>query len=151
MVLLKGLDPSGFVFFTNYGSRKGKEIQGNPLVALTFFWPELERQVRIEGKAKKISSAESDRYFSSRPAESRISAIVSPQSHVISGRESLRKQWKQLMEKTGGKGFTRPPGWGGYRVVPYRFEFWQGREHRLHDRIVFRKLRDKWILERLAP
>ena len=151
MVLLKGLDPSGFVFFTNYGSRKGKEIKGNPFVALTFFWPELERQVRIEGKAKKISSAEYDRYFSSRPAESRISAIVSPQSQVISGRESLRKQWKQLMEKTGGNGFTRPPVWGGYRVVPYRFEFWQGREHRLHDRIVFRKKENKWILERLAP
>jgi len=151
MVLLKNVDSSGFVFFTNYESRKGKQIAENGFVALTFFWPETERQVRIEGKATKVTARESDKYFFSRPLESRMSACISPQSKVISDRETLEKKWQQLMERSDSKGLKRPSGWGGYRVVPSRFEFWQGREHRLHDRYLFRKKRGGWIMEILAP
>lgn len=152
MVLLKGLVKGSFRFFTNYNSLKGKQIKRNPYGSILFFWPELERQVRIQGKMEKISEDDSDEYFNSRPLESRISAVISPQSEVIPGRgylESLMMAKKQ--ELGNDQQITRPKHWGGYDLKPSKIEFWQGRESRLHDRILFLRLRNKWIRERLAP
>jgi pyridoxamine 5'-phosphate oxidase len=151
VVLLKGVDQSGFEFYTNYHSRKGKQIQENPQVAATFFWKELERQVRIEGIAEKLPAAESDRYFASRPDESRFGAAASPQSQVIPGREFLEIKISELKNLYKNDNLPRPEHWGGYKIKPARIEFWQGRENRLHDRIVFTKKANVWIIERLAP
>ena len=150
MVLLKGFDETGFVFFTNYNSRKGTEISDNPYVALVFYWKEMERQVRIEGKAEKTGDKESDEYFASRPVESRASAIVSPQSQVIPDRNGLELQMRELL-LNHEKDLVRPLHWGGFRVIPEMIEFWQGRPGRLHDRIRYLKKEHHWIIERLAP
>jgi pyridoxamine 5'-phosphate oxidase len=151
IVLLKDLD-TGFKFFTNYLSSKGRDIEKNPRVSLTFFWKELERQVRIEGIAEKTSEAESDEYFQSRPRGSQIGAWVSRQSSVIENREVLEKVTKDLEEKFADKPVTRPEHWGGYRVVPQYIEFWQGRPSRLHDRLAYVKVNENyWKIERLSP
>ena len=150
MVLLKEVNEQGFVFFTNYLSRKGSCIERNPYVALTFFWPELERQVRIEGKAVKIPAEQSDKYFATRPYTSRIGAWASEQSAVISNYKSLLAKAALVAAKHPLK-VPRPDYWGGYLVVPETVEFWQGRPSRLHDRIRYRKESDNWIRERLSP
>jgi len=151
IVLLKGFDPGGFLFFTNYNSRKGSEIAKNPFVTVVFHWKEMDRQVRITGKAEKISGSESDEYFFSRPLESRISAIISAQSTVIPGRSHIEKKYDEMKLSLTGKGPERPENWGGFRIIPATFEFWQSRPHRLHDRIQYRLVKEKWIIERLAP
>ena len=150
IVLLKGCDSGGFVFFTNYQSRKGEELAANEWASLVFFWKELERQVRIEGTVEKIPAAESDAYFATRPLGSRHGAWASPQSAEIPGRDWLEARWRDA-ETTHGDDPPRPPHWGGYRVVPVAIEFWQGRTSRLHDRIVYRRERDGWRILRLAP
>ncbi|MHC1774398.1 MAG: pyridoxamine 5'-phosphate oxidase [Lentimicrobium sp.] len=151
MVLLKGIDDGKFTFFTNFNSRKGKEINSNSEVALLFFWPELERQVRIEGVAMRVSEEESDEYFNSRPMESRIGAVASPQSSVIPGRQALEEIYIRIAEKAISEEIVRPENWGGFAVIPHTVEFWQGRPGRLHDRIRFRSEGNEWIKERLAP
>ena len=151
IVLLKEIDDSGFVFYTNYRSRKGKDLKGNPKAALTFFWDELRRQIRIEGSIKKISRETSKEYFSSRPRESQIGAWVSAQSSVIPNREILENKFDELDEKFGNEEIPLPDFWGGYRLIPNYFEFWQGRENRLHDRICYKKDNDEWKIFRIAP
>ncbi len=151
IVLLKGYDRNGFVFFTNYGSTKGKEIAENPLACLLFFWKELERQVKIEGSIEKVSAAESDEYFFSRPEGSRIGAHTSPQSKPIANRQVLEDRYLELTEEFKGKNIPRPENWGGYIVKPTSMEFWQGRPSRLHDRILYTKVNETWKIERLAP
>jgi pyridoxamine 5'-phosphate oxidase len=150
VVLIKGYDERGIVWYTNYDSRKGKELAGNPYAALQFHWVELERVVRIEGRMEKISDAESDAYFHSRPLDSRIGAWASPQSQVIDGRGVLvtnaAKYAAQFMLNP-----PRPPHWGGYRLVPDEWQFWQGRKSRLHDRLRYRLNEGYWLRERLAP
>lgn len=150
IVLLKGVDERGFVFYTNYESRKGRDLVAHPAAALTFMWKELERQVRIEGTIEKVSAAESDAYYESRPLGSRIGAWASPQSEVLESRAWLEQRWEELAAKYGDNP-PRPPQWGGYRVVPDWLEFWQGRRSRLHDRIAYRLENGKWTLSRLAP
>ncbi|WP_336515005.1 pyridoxamine 5'-phosphate oxidase [Pollutibacter soli] len=152
IVLLKEYTGQGFVFFTNYFSRKGTEISGNAVVALLFFWKELERQVRIEGSVKLVSTEESDEYFASRPKESKLGAWASPQSKIIESREQLEMQFNQAKEKFKEVEIPRPPHWGGYRVVPDKIEFWQGRPGRLHDRILYTADIDaSWNINRLSP
>jgi pyridoxamine 5'-phosphate oxidase len=151
IVLLKLFSREGFHFFTNYNSRKGREIEANSQVALLFFWPELEREVRIEGIASYSPTEISDQYFSERPYESQISAIVSPQSEPVKGREVLEQLWLNKEITSRGERLKRPADWGGYFVQPERIEFWQGRPNRLHDRILFVKDEDRWIVSRLAP
>ncbi len=152
IVLLKGLEKSNFVFFTNYDSSKGKEITENPHAALVFFWKELERQVRIEGVIGKIPASESDTYFNSRPAGSRIGAWASPQSREIADRNILDVNYARYEEEFSKIEIPRPSHWGGYKVIPNRIEFWQGRSSRMHDRIVFSKNEtEKWERSRLAP
>jgi pyridoxamine 5'-phosphate oxidase len=151
IVLLKGINEKGFIFYTNYDSLKGREIRKNPNVALAFHWKDLERQVRILGQASRLSKNESDAYYKSRPFESRISAAISPQSRVISGREYLETERERLLSTFSDNEIPRPLNWGGIIVKPVQFEFWQGRESRLHDRIQFRLENKKWIIERLAP
>lgn len=152
IVLLKGIENGEFRFFTNYDSRKGKEISDNPSGCLLFFWKELERQVRVEGNINKISTEESDAYFSTRPIESRVGAIVSPQSRIIENREYLDNLYAlKILELDSEEKLKRPSHWGGYGLIPERIEFWQGRESRLHDRIQFRLDNKSWIRERLAP
>jgi pyridoxamine 5'-phosphate oxidase len=150
IVLLKGLDEKGFVFFTNYTSEKGRDIQENPNVSLVFFWKELERQVCIEGIAEKVNAEESDTYFQSRPEGSRLGAWSSPQSQIINDRTVLDENYTRY-EKEFGHAIPRPPHWGGYRVIPQSIEFWQGRSSRMHDRILFRKENNNWTKVRLAP
>ena len=150
VVLLKGFDDRGFTFFTNYDSRKGRELERNPNAALVFLWHELERQVRIEGPVAISSPAESDEYYAVRPLGSRLGAWASPQSAVIAGREILEEQQRELMAKHADGNVPRPPHWGGYRVEPVAIEFWQGRPSRLHDRIRFRKDEKSWHRERLG-
>ncbi|HSZ25664.1 MAG TPA: pyridoxamine 5'-phosphate oxidase [Cytophagaceae bacterium] len=150
IVLLKEIASDGFVFFTNYSSKKGQELFANPLAAITIFWKELERQIRIEGKIEKIPPQESDLYYYSRPLGSRIGAIVSPQSQVISDRSILENKVK-LLEQKPEKEIIRPENWGGYKLIPDYIEFWQGRKNRLHDRLVFTWKENSWTLERLAP
>jgi len=152
IVLLKGVDESGFSFYTNYESKKGKEIGENPQVAITFFWKELERQVRIEGKIEKTSAKDSDDYFAIRPRGSQIGAWVSHQSEAIENREFLEKKQKDFEAKFEGQTVTRPPHWGGYRVIPDYIEFWQGRPSRLHDRLAYTLSEGNiWKIERLSP
>lgn len=151
VVLLKDYSINGFVFFTNYSGRKGREIELNPKVALLFHWPELERQVRIEGVASKTSASVSDEYFNSRPLESRLSAMISRQSEAVHDREYLEKLWREKQIESIGKNLARPSFWGGYIVEPINFEFWQGRSNRLHDRIIFLKKGTEWVISRLAP
>ncbi len=150
IVLLKGFDSNGFIFFTNYESRKASDIEANPNVSLVFFWKELERQVRIEGAVQKIPATASDAYFKSRPTGSQVSAWCSNQSAVIDSRETLEKQYFELGKKFSGQDIPRPHFWGGYVVKPTLIEFWQGRPNRLHDRIRY-KYDNKWIIERLSP
>jgi len=151
-VLLKGVDKSGFVFFSNYKSFKGQQLDENPRACLVFFWKELQRQVRITGIVEKISAAESDAYFDSRPEGSRIGAWASPQSQIIESRQWLEEKEKAIAASFQNKKIVRPPHWGGYRVKPIDIEFWQGRPNRLHDRLQY-SLQDDgtWKIERLAP
>ncbi|MBV6479104.1 MAG: Pyridoxine/pyridoxamine 5'-phosphate oxidase [Ignavibacteria bacterium] len=152
IVLLKGFDEDGFVFYTNYMSRKGNELLQNNYGALTFLWMELYRQVRVEGRVNKVSAEESDKYFHSRPRGSQISALASEQSKVISGRDELEKIFKELDEKYRDKEVPRPENWGGYRMIPEEMEFWQGRVNRLHDRIQYILQDNKiWKKQRLSP
>jgi pyridoxamine 5'-phosphate oxidase len=150
-VLLKKFDEDGFIFFTNYESRKAKELLVNPNAEVLFVWLELKRQVRISGKVEKISVKESEDYFHSRPTNSQIGAWASKQSSVIPGREYLEKKYEEYSEKFKDGKIPLPPFWGGYRLLPEEFEFWQGRESRLHDRICYRKNKDAWEIFRLAP
>lgn len=150
-VLLKAYDRRGFVFYTNYGSRKADEIGGNPEVALLFPWLGLERQVKILGRAERVSTAESLKYFMSRPLGSRLGAWVSHQSQVIGSRQILEMKLDEMKRKFARGDIPLPDFWGGYRVVPRLFEFWQGRENRLHDRVQYRAEGDAWMRERLAP
>lgn len=152
IVLLKGYDERGFVFFSNYESKKAGDLQVNPMASLVFFWKELERQVRISGRVEKVTELESDQYFQSRPEGSRIGAWASPQSTVISSRQVIEEEVEALQVSFEGKEIPRPLHWGGYRVVPSNIEFWQGRSSRLHDRIQYTLQSDgNWIIERLAP
>jgi pyridoxamine 5'-phosphate oxidase len=150
-VLLKGYDERGFVFYTNYEGRKAKEIEANPTCALLFYWGELERQVRIEGRASRLSGEESDAYFAGRPRGSRLGAWASEQSRPVEDRSVLEERVRALEAEYDGRRIPRPPFWGGYRVEPQEIEFWQGRENRLHDRLVYRREDGAWRIERLQP
>lgn len=151
VVLLKDFSSEGFVFFSNYESRKGKDLEVNPFASILFFWGELERQIRIEGFVKKLSEKESSDYFSIRPRKSQIGALASLQSSVLNCRSELEEKFTQLEHEFEGKEISRPQHWGGYLVVPEYFEFWQGRQSRLHDRIAYRKVQETWDIARLSP
>jgi pyridoxamine 5'-phosphate oxidase len=151
VVLLRGCDDRGFAFFTNYQSRKGRELEANPQAALVFYWPDQERQVRVEGRVEKVSAEESDAYFASRPPGSRLGAWASPQSEVIAGRDALDARFLELQRQYRDAQVPRPAHWGGYRLVPEVLEFWQGRANRLHDRCRYTRVGQSWRLERLAP
>ena len=151
VLLLKGLDAQGFTFFTNYDSAKGQQLRDCPFAAMTFFWPALERQVRIEGRVEKVSAKESDDYYQVRPLGSRLGAWASPQSQVIAGREALEGLVKATEARFSDSDPHCPEHWGGYRLLPDRIEFWQGRSSRLHDRLNYRSVDGKWVRERLAP
>jgi pyridoxamine 5'-phosphate oxidase len=150
IVLLKGVDDGGFVFYTNYESRKGRQLAAQPHACLVFFWAPLERQVRIDGAVEKVSAAESDAYFATRPVGARLSARASAQSSVVDGRKPLELAVQKQKDEFGDNP-PRPAHWGGYRVIPSRMEFWQGRENRLHDRLLYLRDRGSWKIERLAP
>lgn len=150
IVLLKGVDERGLVFFTNYQSRKGRELASNPRAALLFYWAELERELRVEGRIEKVTPAESDEYFASRPLGSRHAAVASPQSEVVASRLELEALYAEAAAR-GGETPQRPAHWGGYRLLPDSFEFWQGRSSRLHDRLLYVRSAGGWVLSRLAP
>lgn len=152
ILLLKGVEDGAFLFFTNYNSRKGQELITNKFAAMTFFWAELERQVRIEGTVEKVSLKKSDDYFKSRPEGSKVGAWVSPQSQVIESRDILEKRKEEFLKQLQDKDIPRPEHWGGFKLIPDKIEFWQGRPSRLHDRILYRKNEHgQWLIERLAP
>ena len=153
VVLLKGIENGNLIFFTNYQSRKGQHLEANPFAAITFFWPELERQIRLEGKIAKLDGPSSDMYFHSRPKASQIGAWASPQSQVVKSREELERAETHYNEKFSSKmEIPRPEHWGGYLFEPEYFEFWQGRPNRLHDRIIYEKEKNgSWVINRLAP
>jgi len=152
IVLLKGIENNQFVFYTNYQSQKGVELESNPACALTFFWPELERQVRVEGVATRVSPDISDAYFKSRPRGSQVGAWSSPQSSIIKDRKILEDRVREIEKRFDGKKeLPRPNQWGGFGVEPFEIEFWQGRSNRLHDRIVYTKVDQEWKINRLAP
>ena len=150
-VLLKSFDEQGFVFFTNYNSKKSKQIENNPQAALLFSWLNLERQVKISGTVEKVSAVESIKYFASRPKNSQLSAWASAQSSKLSSRQALLSQFASMKAKFNKGEVPLPDFWGGYRVVPHSIEFWQGRENRLHDRFIYQKQQDNWVISRLAP
>jgi pyridoxamine 5'-phosphate oxidase len=150
IVLLKGIDHNGFVFYTNYKSRKGRELAANPRAALVFHWTDLEREVRIDGSVEKVTAAESDEYFASRPLPSRHAAIASPQSEIVASRAELEARFAAAAADHG-ESALRPAHWGGYRLKPVAVEFWQGRPSRLHDRLLYRLQDGRWTLSRLAP
>lgn len=151
IVLLKHVDSDGFVFYTNYASRKGQALAAHPVAALVFWWDALERQVRVEGNVEKLDAATSDDYFHSRPRGSQLGALASAQSTVIPSRETLEAHMQALSSQYDDGPIPRPPHWGGYRVRPHSIEFWQGRGSRLHDRLRYRLSAGRWVLERLAP
>ena len=151
VVLLKGFDERGFVFYTNLESRKGRELAANPYAALCFHWMPLEQQVRVEGRIEKVSDAEADAYFATRPRGAQIGAWASKQSRTLATREELEARVKAVEEKFAGRDVPRPPFWSGFRVIPERLEFWQSRQSRLHDRTVYSKQGNKWIIEKLYP
>jgi pyridoxamine 5'-phosphate oxidase len=151
IVLLKAVDDRGFVFFTNYNSHKGQELLANPHAALVFLWTEQERQVRVQGRVEKISPAESDDYYNSRPAGSRLGAWASPQSEVVADRTVLETRLQDLKQQHPDGDIARPDHWGGFRVIPTVIEFWQGRSSRLHDRLRYQKVAQDWTIDRLAP
>jgi pyridoxamine 5'-phosphate oxidase len=151
VVLLRGVNEDGLKFYTNYSSNKGQELELNNKVALNFFWPTVERQVRVEGELHKLSDAESDAYFNSRPRESQIGAWVSPQSSTIDSREVLNERFREFTDKFEGHLVPRPAHWGGYIIRPKYFEFWQGRPNRLHDRLTYSLVEGNWSIGRMAP
>lgn len=152
MVLLKGVDARGFAFYTNYESRKAKELEANPQAALVFWWQVLERQVRVEGRVQRMSAEEADAYFQSRPRESQLSAHASPQSRVVRSRSVLEESFELVRSRYEGREVPRPEHWGGFRLEPDAVEFWQGRPGRLHDRLRYRRTEEgSWTIERLAP
>ena len=152
IVLLKGIAGGKFMFYTNYQSQKGKELEKNPACALNFFWPDLERQIRIEGVAQRLDAATSENYFQSRPRASQVSAWASPQSSLIRDRSILEERVKEIEKRFEGKDvLPKPHQWGGYGVEPFEIEFWQGRLNRLHDRIVYTRIEGEWRINRLAP
>ena len=151
MVLLKGADDDGFVFFTGYGSRKGGELEANPRAALLFYWDPLGRQVRVEGSVERVSPAESDAYFATRPRGAQLAATASRQGRVLQSRDELDSRVAELERELAGGGVPRPEHWGGYRLRPDVYEFWQHRESRLHDRLRYRREGGDWLLERLSP
>jgi pyridoxamine 5'-phosphate oxidase len=151
-VLLRGFDDAGFVFYTNYDSRKGRELAENPRAALVFYWPELQRQVRVEGPVEFVAPEQSDHYFRTRPRDSQLGAWASPQSAVLANRGVLEERFQEVEKLYEGRDVPRPPNWGGYRVRPAVLEFWQGRPGRLHDRLCYRRLPSgSWQIERLSP
>lgn len=151
MVLLKGFDERGFVFYTNYESRKGGELAANQKAAMLFFWSELHRQVRIEGTIARVTREESERYFHSRPRGSQLGAWASHQSRPLASRDELMRREKEFEDQYAGKEVPLPPYWGGFRLVPRTFEFWQGRAYRLHDRFVYTRMERSWPIQRLSP
>ena len=151
VVLLKGFDERGFCFFTNYESRKARELEANPLASLVFFWPALERQVRVEGRAGRVSASESDHYFSMRPVGARLGAWASRQSEVVADRATLEAALAEVERRYPDGDVPCPPHWGGYRLVPDEFEFWQGRPNRVHDRLRYRRSAVGWTVDRLSP
>jgi pyridoxamine 5'-phosphate oxidase len=152
MVLLKSYDQRGFVFYTNYNSRKARELEANPYAALVIYWAQLDYQVRVEGRVARVSNQESDVYFQTRPRESQIGALASPQSEVVRSREELETRARELEAFHGNRRIKRPEYWGGYRLKPARFEFWKARPGRLHDRILYERRADgDWNIQRLAP
>jgi pyridoxamine 5'-phosphate oxidase len=151
LVLLKGAGERGFVFYTNYNSMKARELDSNAQAALVFYWPQLERQVRVEGRVERTTTEESDAYFKTRPRESQIGAWASPQSEVIESRDALQQKADELEKLYEGREVERPAHWGGYRLLPKRIEFWKGRPGRLHDRILYERQDGTWSIKRLAP
>ena len=151
VVLLRGVDARGFTFFTNFNSRKGRELDANPKAALCFHWITLDEQIRVEGYIERISDAESDAYFVSRPRGSQLGAWASDQSQILPSRETLEERYREIERRFEGQAVQRPAFWGGYRVVPHRLEFWYGRPDRLHDRVVYIRENGGWTIERLYP
>ena len=151
LVLLRGIDQRGFVFFTNYNSRKGHELDANPRAALCIHWPTLDEQIRIEGSVSRVSGTESDAYFAGRPRGSQLGAWASEQSEVLPSRETLEERYREIERRFEGRPVERPPFWGGYRIAPHRIEFWYGRPDRLHDRVLYVRGDGVWRIERLYP
>lgn len=151
LVLLRGADPRGFVFFTNYDSRKGRELSQNSNAALCFYWASLDEQIRIEGQVRRVSAAESDEYFAGRPRGSQLGAWASDQSQVLKSRETLEEKYREVERRFEGQAVQRPPFWGGFRLAPSHIEFWYGRPDRLHDRVLYIKESTGWRIERLYP
>ena len=151
LVLLRGVDARGFVFFTNYNSRKGRELAANPHAALCFHWVSLDEQIRIEGSVERVSGEESDAYFASRPRGSQVGAWASEQSQVLPSRETLEERYREIERRFEGRQVDRPPFWGGFRLTPVRIEFWYGRPDRLHDRVVYTRDSSAWRIDRLYP
>jgi pyridoxamine 5'-phosphate oxidase len=151
LVLLRGADARGFVFFTNYNSRKGQELTNNPHAALCFYWASLDEQIRIEGRVERVSDEESDAYFAGRPRGSQLGAWASDQSQVLSSRESLEEKYREIERRFDGRAVQRPAFWGGFRLIPARIEFWYGRPDRLHDRVLYVREANAWRIERLYP
>jgi len=151
IVLLRGVDERGFVFFTNYNSRKARELTANPRASMCFHWPTLDEQIRIEGQVERVSGDESDVYFAGRPRGSQLGAWASSQSEVLDARETFERRFEEAEARFAGQPVARPPFWGGYRIVPTRIEFWHGRESRLHDRTLYTRAGDAWRVEKLYP